>query len=118
MSSKSHSNHSHFVPITFSRCFFLCRPSLILSGHRITYRIRLQPHALAFVRVGLFSVTGGTAVASSGVFTDARSGAATAQVALRAGHYIIEPEVDGPVTDYTFSLTVYYKSAGISLAPL
>jgi hypothetical protein len=78
----------------------------------------LQPHALAFVRVGVFPVTGGTAVASSGAFTDARSGAATAQVALRAGQYIIEPEVDGPVADYTFSLTVYYKSAGISLAPL
>ncbi|KAI0279076.1 hypothetical protein BGY98DRAFT_933386 [Russula aff. rugulosa BPL654] len=81
-------------------------------------KIRLQPHALAFVRVGVFPVTGGTAVASSGAFTDARSGAATAQVALRAGQYIIEPEVDGPVADYTFSLTVYYKSAGISLAPL
>jgi len=81
-------------------------------------KIRLQPHALAFVRVGLFPVIGGTAVASSGAFTDARSGAATAQVVLRAGQYIIEPEVDGPVTDCTFSLTVYYKSAGISLAPL
>ncbi|KAF8504624.1 hypothetical protein F5888DRAFT_769256 [Russula emetica] len=64
-------------------------------------KIRLQPHALAFVRVGLFPVIGGTAVASSGAFTDARSGAATAQVVLRAGQYIIEP-----------------KSAGISLAPL
>ena len=70
------------------------------------------------MRVGLFPATGGTAVTSSGAFTDARSGTATAEVALRAGRYIIEAEADGPVTDCTFSLTVYYKSAGISLAPL
>ena len=30
-----HSNHSHFVPITFSRCYFVCRPLLILSGHHL-----------------------------------------------------------------------------------
>ncbi len=70
------------------------------------------------MRVGLFPVAGGTAVASSGTFTDARSGAVTTQVALRAGQYILEPEVDGQSTECTFSLTVYYKSAGISLAPL
>jgi hypothetical protein len=104
-------SHSH-------NASFLADPYEISSHLDITRRIRLQPHALAFVRVGLFPVTGGTAVASSGAFTDARSGAATAQVVLRAGKYIIEPEVNGPSADGTFSLMVYYKSAGISLAPL
>jgi hypothetical protein len=106
--------HNHPVPVTFSRCSFLST----LTNPGITRRIRLQPHALAFVRVGLLPATGGTAVASSGAFTDARSGAATAEVVLRAGHYIIEPEVDGPGSGGTFSLLVYCKSAGISLAPL
>src|SRR6266850_166514 len=83
------------------------------------HRIRLQPHAPAFVRIELLSATGGTPVASSGTFTDARSGAATAQVPLRAGHYIIEPTADGiPGAKGTFSLTVYSLYAGISLAPL
>jgi hypothetical protein len=84
-----------------------------------SHRIRLQPQAPTFVRVELFSVTGQTPVTSSGAFTDARSGAVTAQVALRAGQYIIEPTVDGiPSADRTFSLTVYSSSAGISLTSL
>jgi hypothetical protein len=84
-----------------------------------SYRIRLQPQAPTFVRVELFSVTGQTPVTSSGAFTDARSGAVTAQVALRAGQYFIEPTVDGiPSADRTFSLTVYSSSAGISLTSL
>ena len=94
-----------------------CRPLRISLS--ITCRIRFQPHALAFVRVRLLSAIGGTVVASSGVLTDARSGAATAQVVLRAGQYIIKPEVDGPAANVAFSLMVYCsKSAGISLAPL
>jgi hypothetical protein len=110
------SPHDHPVPVTFSPCSSLVHLYEYHPG--ITCRIRLQPHALAFVRVGLLPATGGTAVASSGAFTDARSGAATALVVLRAGHYIIKPEVDGPGGRGTFSLLVYCKSAGISLAPL
>jgi hypothetical protein len=82
-------------------------------------RIRLQPHAPAFMRVELFAGIGRPPLASSGVFTDARSGAVTAQVALRAGQYIIELAVDGmPGVDDKFSVVVYSSSAGIRLAPL
>ncbi|KAI0250079.1 hypothetical protein BJV78DRAFT_620230 [Lactifluus subvellereus] len=82
-------------------------------------KIRLQPHAPAFVRVELFAGMGRPPLASSGSFTDARSGAVTAQVALRAGQYIIEAAVDGMAgTDDTFSVVVYSSSAGIRLAPL
>lgn len=84
----------------------------------ITCRIRLQPHTLAFVRIRLLPVTGGTVVASSGAFTDARSGAAITQVVLRAGQYIIELEVDGPGANVNFTLMVYSMTAGISLAQL
>ncbi|KAI9511452.1 hypothetical protein F5148DRAFT_975182, partial [Russula earlei] len=67
----------------------------------------------------LFPATGTGALASSGAFTNARSGAATSQVALRAGQYIIEPAVDGiPGADGTFSLMVYSSSAGTSITPL
>ena len=71
------------------------------------------------MRVGLFAEMGRPPLASSGPFTDARSGAVTAQVALRAGQYIIEPAVDGMAgADDTFSVVVYSSSAGIRLAPL
>ena len=99
------------------------QPLLVLStpykSHLpITCRIRLQPHTLAFVRIRLLPVTGGTVVASSGAFTDARSGAAITQVVLRAGQYIIELEVDGPGANVNFTLMVYSMTAGISLAQL
>ncbi|KAH9006279.1 hypothetical protein EDB86DRAFT_3070317 [Lactarius hatsudake] len=82
-------------------------------------KIRLQPHAPLFVKVALLPGTGGAPLASSGAFTDARSGAATAQVALRAGNYFVEPMVDGVSHgDGTFSMVVYSSSAGIRLSPL
>jgi len=82
-------------------------------------KIRLQPHAPLFVKVALLPGTGGAPLASSGAFTDAHSGAATAQVALRAGNYLVEPTVDGaPHGDGTFSMVVYSSSAGIRLSPL
>ena len=82
-------------------------------------RIRLQPHAPLFVKVALLPGTGGAPLASSGAYTDAHSGAATAQVALRAGNYLIVPTVDGvPHGDSTFSMVVYTSSAGIRLSPL
>ncbi len=85
----------------------------------IIHRIRLQPHAPAFVRVELFSEMGATPVVSSGAFTGSRSGAATAQVALRAGQYIIEPTADViPGANGAFSLMVYSLCVGISLVPL
>lgn len=82
-------------------------------------KVRLQPHAPLFVKVALLPGTGGAPLASSGAFTDARSGAATAQLALRAGGYIVEPTVDGvPRGNGTFSMVVYSSSAGIRLLPL
>jgi len=82
-------------------------------------KIRLQSNAPGFVRVELFQAIGVAPVASSGAFTNARSGAATSQVALRAGQYIIEPAADGiPGRDRTFSLMVYSSSAGTSITPL
>ncbi|KAI9441524.1 hypothetical protein H4582DRAFT_2055412 [Lactarius indigo] len=82
-------------------------------------KIRLQPHAPLFVKVALLPGTGRAPLTSSGAFTDARSGAATAQVALRAGNYFIEPMVDGVSHgDGTFSMMVYSSSAGIRLSPL
>jgi hypothetical protein len=88
-------------------------------NHGVIHRIRLQPHVPAFVRVELFPAAGGMPVASSGTFTDARSGAATTQVHLRAGHYIIEPRADGiPGVKGSFSLTVYSLCSVISLVPL
>jgi len=82
-------------------------------------KVRLQPHAPLFVKVALLPGTGGVPLASSGAFTDAHSGAATAQVALRAGNYLVEPTVDGaPYGDGTFSMVVYSSSAGIRLSPL
>lgn len=82
-------------------------------------KIRLQPQASLFVKVALLPGTGGAPLVSSGAFTDAHSGAATAQVALRAGNYLIEPKVDGvPHGDGTFSMVVYSSSAGIQLSPL
>lgn len=82
-------------------------------------RIRLQPHAPLFVKVALLPATGGAPLASSGAYTDAHSGAATAQVALRAGNYLVESTVDGvPHGESTFSMVVYSSSAGIRLSPL
>ncbi|KAI9465176.1 hypothetical protein BJY52DRAFT_668504 [Lactarius psammicola] len=82
-------------------------------------KIRLQPNAPLFVKVALLPGTGGAPLASSGAFTDARSGAATAQVSLRAGNYFVEPTVDGVSRgDSTFSMVVYSSSAGIRLSPL
>ena len=113
MSSKLLSQPCLFPSILTALSLTLAKPN-----HGVIHRIRLQPHAPAFVRVELISVTGAP-VASSGTFTDTRSGTATAQVPLRAGHYIIEPTVDGiPGARGTFSLTVYSSCAGISLAPL
>ncbi|KAH9067737.1 hypothetical protein EDB87DRAFT_1678124 [Lactarius vividus] len=82
-------------------------------------KIRLQPHAPLFVKVAILPGMGGAPLASSGAFTDARSGAATAQVALRAGNYFVEPTVDGVSRgDGTFSMVIYSSSAGIRLSPL
>jgi hypothetical protein len=89
-----------------------------VPGHHLI-RIRLQSNASAFVRVDLFQATGVAPVASSGALTNARSGAATGQVALRAGQYILVPAMDGiPGANRTFSLMVYSSSAGTSIAPL
>jgi hypothetical protein len=92
---------------------------LDISHLGIAHRIRLQPHAPAFVRMKLFAGIGRPPLTSSGAFTDARSGAVTPQVALRAGQYIIGLGVDGmPGADDMFSIVVYSSSAGIRLAPL
>lgn len=80
-------------------------------------RIRLQPQASLFVKVALLPGTGGAPLVSSGAFTDAHSGAATAQVTLRAGNYLIEPMVDSaPHGNGSFSMVVYSSSAGICLS--
>lgn len=77
----------------------------------------MQPQASLFVKVALLPGAGGAPLVSSGPFTDAHSGAATAQVALRAGNYLIEPTVDGvPHGDGSFSMVVYSSSAGICLS--
>jgi len=82
-------------------------------------KVRLQPNAPLFVKVALLPGMGGAPLTSSGAFTDAHSGAATAQVALRAGNYLIEPTVDGvPHGDGTFSMVVYSSSAGICLSAI
>jgi hypothetical protein len=92
---------------------------LDISHLGIAHRIRLQPHSPAFVRIELYSGIGRPPLTSSGAFTDARSGAVTSQVALRAGRYIIGVGVDGtPGADDMFSIVVYSSSAGIGLTPL
>lgn len=101
--------------------FFSCHilTHLLLSSGYHLIRIRLQSNAPAFVRVELFQAMGVAPAASSGAFTNARSGAATAQVALRAGQYIIEPMMDGVSgANKTFSLMVYSSGAGTSITPL
>ncbi|KAI0262230.1 hypothetical protein BC834DRAFT_829325, partial [Gloeopeniophorella convolvens] len=100
------SPHRSSAPARFSTCMYLA--NAITHRRR---RIRLQPHPPAFVRVAL------APLASSGAYTDARSGAATAQVALRAGQYIVLPLAEG-APDGGFGLVVYSSSAATRLAPL